>query len=65
MKKELQFDNKMKILQRISSGQSKKMIAWEFKITNKELESIVKEFNVPIRTTDAINFSHKLSKKRT
>ena len=61
----MNLDMKMKILQRISSGQSKKMIMWEFKISNKELGSIVKEFNVPIRTTDAINFSHKLSKKRT
>lgn len=55
---------KMKILKRINSGQSQKMILWEFKINKRELESIVKEFNVPIRTTDAINFSTKMSKKK-
>ena len=59
----MNLDTKMKILKRINTGQSQKMILWEFKITKRELESIVKEFKIPIRTTDAINFSTKMSKK--
>ena len=55
----------MKILKKINSGQSKKMILWEFKITDKELKEITREFNVPVRTMDEITYANKLHNKRT
>ncbi len=66
MKKELTPEVKQKILKRINNGQSKKMILWEFKIEEKELTSIAREFNVYVRDKDEILFANKItSKKRT
>lgn len=61
----MNLDKKMKILKKINSGQSKKMILWEFKITDKELKEITREFNVPVRTMDEITYANKLHNKRT
>lgn len=66
MKKELTPEVKQKILKRINNGQSKKMILWEFKIEEKELASIAREYNVYVRDKDEILFANKIaSKKRT
>ena len=58
-------ETKMKILKKINSGQSKKMILWEFKITDKELKGIAREFKIPVRSVDEITYANKLHKKRT
>lgn len=66
MKKELTPEVKQKILKRINNGQSKKMILWEFKIEEKELASIAREYNIYVRDKDEILFANKIaSKKRT
>jgi hypothetical protein len=62
MKKEIKPELKQKILKRINDGQTKKMILWEFKIDQRQLNSILKEFGVFVRDRDAINFANKLYK---
>ena len=62
MKKQLTAEVKNKIIKKINNGQTKKMILWEFKINEKELQSILKEFGVFVRDRDAINFANKVHK---
>lgn len=66
MKKQIATEVKQKILKRINDGQTKKMILWEFKIDQRQLNSILEEYNVFVRDRDEINFANKLHKyKRT
>jgi hypothetical protein len=66
MKKQIATEIKQKILKRINDGQTKKMILWEFKIDQRQLNSILEEYNVFVRDRDEINFANKLHKyKRT
>jgi hypothetical protein len=62
MKKQFTPELKQKILKRINDGQTKKMILWEFKIDQRQLNSILEEFGVFVRDRDAINFANKLHK---
>jgi hypothetical protein len=52
-----------KLKQKINSGQSLKMICWEFKMNKSSVISFAKKNNLILRTKDDLRFSSKLNKR--
>lgn len=54
---------KEKLINRIKSGQSLKMICWEFKMKKKNVLDFVKQEKLILRTKDELRYSAKIAKK--
>lgn len=53
---------KQKLIQRIGSGQSLKMLCWEFKMKQKEITKFAKDNGYIVRNADFICYANKLDK---
>ena len=53
---------KEKLIQRIASGQSLKMLCWEFKMDKKEITKFAKDNGYVVRNVDFIHYANKLDK---
>lgn len=56
-------ETKEKLIQRINSGQSLKMLCWEFNINKTKIIEFAKENSLILRTRDFLNYAHKVNKK--
>jgi len=57
-------EQKEKLIQRITSGQSLKMLSWEFKMTPYQISQFAKQHGYVLRTGDYLSYAHKMSKKK-
>jgi hypothetical protein len=57
-------EQKEKLVKRINSGQSLKMLSWEFKVKEYEIVRFAKENGCVLRKNDYISYSNKLDKKK-
>jgi hypothetical protein len=53
---------KEKLIKRIHSGQSLKMLCWEFKMKEQEIFKFANDNGCIVRTLDFINYANKLEK---
>jgi hypothetical protein len=54
---------KEKLRNRILSGQSLKMICWEFKMKKQNVLEFAKQENLILRTKDELRYTAKVAKK--
>ena len=45
---------------RVNNGQSLKMLIWEFKIPEKQIKDLCKEYGLVLHTTDELRYVNKL-----
>jgi hypothetical protein len=51
--------------QRVSNGQSLKMLKWEFKLTEHQVKTLCKKHNLILNSFDYLRYSYLLTKAYT
>lgn len=58
------FEQKEKLIQKIVSGQSIKMLCWEFKMKEKQMINFAKDQGLILRKGDHISYANKIDKRK-
>jgi hypothetical protein len=56
-------EQKEKLVKKINTGQSLKMLSWEFKIKEYEIVKFAREHGYVLRKNDYLRYSNQIEKK--